>query len=187
MASIIKANELQDFNGNAIITSDGSGNLTLSSGMNTAVAAGTNNTPAFLVKKTSSQAINDVTKTLVTWNVEEIDTDNAFASNRFTVPSGQAGKYFFSSVINLEDSSLYATNSYFYKNGTEYASSSFGSYSSTNYISPTLVNNIILDLSVGDYIEVYAQGNTNDGGTLNVFDNGGATLFSWFQGYKLIG
>jgi len=180
MAGILKVDKYQDFNGNDIMTSDGSGNLTLN---NSALK----NTPAFLVKKTSSQAINDVTKTLVTWDSEEIDTDSAFASNKFTVPSGQAGKYFFSSVINLEDSALYSTNSYFYKNGTEYASSSFGNYSSTDYFSPTLVNNIILDLSVGDYIEVYAQGNTSDGGTCNVFDNGGATLFSWFQGYKLIG
>jgi hypothetical protein len=46
MASIIKANQLQDFGGNSIITSDGAGTITLSSGMNTAVAAGTNNTPA---------------------------------------------------------------------------------------------------------------------------------------------
>jgi hypothetical protein len=143
------------------------------------------NTPSFLVKKTSSQAINDVTKTLVTWDAEEIDTDSAFASNKFTVPSGKAGKYFFSSVINLEDSALYSMNSYFYKNGTEYASSSYGNYSSSIYISPTLVNNIILDLSVGDYVEVYAQGNTSDSGTLNVFDNGASTLFSWFQGFKL--
>ena len=147
---------------------------------------GGKNTPAFLVKKTSSQAINDVTKTLVTWDAEEIDTDSAFASNKFTVPSGKAGKYFFSAIINLEDSSLYSTNLYFYKNGTEYSASAFGQYSDTNKISPSLVNNLILDLSVGDYIEVYAQGNTSDGGTCNVFDNGASTLFSWFQGYKLV-
>ena len=174
-----------------ITTSSGSGTITIGqSGETVTVASGAtqtiaNNTPSFLVKKTSSQAINDVTKTLVTWDSEEIDTDSAFASNKFTVPTGKAGKYFFSSVINLEDSALYATNTYFYKNGTEYASSAFGNYSSSDYMSPTLVSNIILDLSVGDYIEVYAQGNTSDGGTLNVFDNGGSTLFSWFQGFKL--
>ena len=39
MASIIKANELQDFGGNSIITSDGAGTITLSSNMTTAVQA----------------------------------------------------------------------------------------------------------------------------------------------------
>jgi len=175
MAGILKVDKYQDFNGNDIMTSDGSGNLTLN---NSALK----NTPAFLVKKTSSQAINDVTKTLVTWDSEEIDTDSAFASNKFTVPSGQAGKYFFSSVINLEDSALYSTNSYFYKNGTEYASSSFGNYSSTDYFSPTLVNNIILDLSVGDYIELYGRGyDTSGTGTVS-FTAGNSSL----QGFKLI-
>jgi len=175
-----------------IETSSGSGTITIGqSGETVTIASGVtqtiaNNTPSFLVKKTSSQAINDNTKTLVTWDSEEIDTDNAFASNKFTVPTGKAGKYFFSSLINLEDSSLYSTNSYFYKNGTEYAACAFGQYADTNKISPTLINNIILDLSVGDYIEVYAIGNTSDGGTCNVFDNGGSTLFSWFQGYKLV-
>jgi hypothetical protein len=40
MASIIKANQLQDFGGNSIITSDGAGNVTVN-------AAAMKNTPAF--------------------------------------------------------------------------------------------------------------------------------------------
>ena len=57
MASIIKANELQDFGGNSIITSDGAGTITLSSGMNTAVAAGTNNTPAFKAYRSEERRV----------------------------------------------------------------------------------------------------------------------------------
>ena len=55
MASIIKANELQDFGGNSIITSDGAGNVTLSSGMQTAVqSAGAANTPSFYATRTGA-------------------------------------------------------------------------------------------------------------------------------------
>ena len=189
--SKLEANQVDPATGTTLTLGTSGDTIAIPSGVTiansgTATGFGGTNTPSFLVKKTSSQAINDVTKTLVTWDAEEIDTDSAFASNKFTVPSGKAGKYFFSAIINLEDSSLYSTNLYFYKNGTEYSASAFGQYSDTNKISPTLVNNLILDLSVGDYIEVYAQGNTSDGGTCNVFDNGASTLFSWFQGYKLV-
>ena len=99
MAGILKVDKYQDFNGNDIMTSDGAGTITLSSGMNTAVAAGTNNTPAFLVAQSSSQSIAASTEVELTWGTEYVDTDNAFASNRFTVPSGKAGLYCFTLTL----------------------------------------------------------------------------------------
>ena len=42
----------------------------------------------------------------------------------------------------------------------------------------------ILDLSVGDYIDVVVGGNTSDGGTLSIF-NTSPYQFSVFQGFKI--
>ena len=53
------------------------------------------NTPAFFAYQTSNQTIANTTATTVSLDTEAFDTDNAFSSNTFTVPSGKAGKYYF--------------------------------------------------------------------------------------------
>ena len=52
------------------------------------------NTPAFHAYNNADQNISASTVTQVIFNTEVYDTHNAFASNQFTVPSGQGGKYF---------------------------------------------------------------------------------------------
>ncbi len=94
MAGILKVDKYQDFNGNDIMTSDGAGSITLSSNMTTAVqAAGATNTPAFHCGQSSSQTISNSTATKITLDATEtLDTDNAFASSRFTPQT--AGYYY---------------------------------------------------------------------------------------------
>ena len=102
MASIIKANELQDFGGNSIITSDGAGTITLSSGMQTAVqSAGSANTPAFLGLRSTTQTLAASSTVTITYDSEDIDSDSALniSTGVFTVPSGKAGTYFFVATI----------------------------------------------------------------------------------------
>ena len=55
MAGIIKVNQYQDFNGNSIMTSDGSGNLTTLK----------TNYPAFEAYVSSSQNLSDAAETKV--------------------------------------------------------------------------------------------------------------------------
>ena len=52
------------------------------------------NTPAFHAYNNADQNISASTVTQLVFNTEVYDTHNAFASNQFTVPSGQGGKYF---------------------------------------------------------------------------------------------
>jgi len=102
MASIIKANELQDFGGNSILTSDGAGTITLSSGMQTAVqSAGSANTPAFLGLRSTTQSLAANSTVTITYDSEDVDSDSAFniSTGVFTVPSGKAGTYFFVGTI----------------------------------------------------------------------------------------
>ena len=56
------------------------------------MAAGIN-TPMVLVTNSGNQSISNATNTLVTFDTETLDTDAAFASNTFTVPTGGDGVY----------------------------------------------------------------------------------------------
>jgi len=95
MTSKLKVNILADGGDNAILTSDGSGSLTINN-------AALKNTPAFSVVKNADQDISSDANTLVTWETELYDTDSAFASNKFTVPTGEGGKYFLTANVKIE-------------------------------------------------------------------------------------
>ena len=88
MTSKLKVNILADGGDNAIMTSNGSGTLTLNN-------AALKNTPAFFAKLSGNQTINNNATTVMAFDTEVYDTDSAFdtSSYRFTVPSGKAGKY----------------------------------------------------------------------------------------------
>ena len=174
MASIIKANQLQDFGGNSILTSDGAGVVTPN-------ASGIKNTPAFQVKKTSTQSISSASFTKFTWDAEDWDTDNAFASDKFTVPTNEAGKYYFqvtTEFANIDDGEFVQV--LFYKNGSSQAGTTARWYSPGSNDDVRARTNVILDLSVGDYIEAYVY--QNEGSSQNA--SGSETFF---RGYKLIG
>ena len=69
----------------------------------TASGFGESNTPQFFVRKTSSaQTLNYNTATLCTFNTEDIDTANAFSSNRYTFST--AGTYLITVHIKVDSS-----------------------------------------------------------------------------------
>ena len=137
---------------------------------------GGKNTPAFSVTQGSGQDLSNATATKLAFNTEVFDTDSAFdhSSNyRFTVPSGEGGKYFFYAQATLQATQDADANSiFFYKNG-----SSFQSTMNTNQYYDTSEISIVMDLSAGDYIEIYYEHNR---GTTD--DVGGGR---WY-GFKLI-
>ena len=64
----------------------------------TVTGAGETNAPSFKVYRNATQSINSSAWTKMQFNTESFDTASAFDNStnyRFTVPSGQAGKYFF--------------------------------------------------------------------------------------------
>jgi hypothetical protein len=179
--SILKVNTIQDKGGNAIISSDGSGNLTQSFA---------SNTPAFKVYLTSAQSISQSSFTKVQfnttsgnnntgWNVESgFDTTNY----RFTCPSGKSGKYYFSVSLLIEYANV--LNEYgiirWYKNGSEYAN--FRQGMNSGGLEYSFTSNTIIDLSDSDYVEVYISQESS--GSENIDAN---SRYTWFEGYKLIG
>ena len=111
MASTILVDTIQDTGGNTILQSNGSGVFTGS----------LTNKPNFLVTRTTSQTVSDNVKTKIEWDNEVYDTDSAFASDKFTVPAGQAGKYFLYIAVDIGTSGSYGVlnpRAYVYKNGT---------------------------------------------------------------------
>ncbi|MDB3919949.1 hypothetical protein N9349_04275 [Candidatus Pelagibacter sp.] len=185
MAGILKVDKYQDFNGNDIMTSDGSGNITLSSNMTTAVqSAGSANTPAFFVHNNASQSLTSSTFTEVTFQTEVVDTDNAFASNTFTVPSGKGGNYLIGSNLEFRTNAdnlrgiinnIYVNGSMYMKQNNEYESS-YPAKANLTVVS-------VIPLSAGDTVNIYAY-LTWQGTEGIVFHEGKTTHF---YGYRLIG
>ena len=85
MAGIIKVNQYQDFNGNTLFTSDGSGNLTTQNIMK----------PIFYVSLTSNQSISSSTFTTVQFDDEILDSDGKYNTSTYRFTPGVAGTYFF--------------------------------------------------------------------------------------------
>ncbi len=188
MASIIKANQLQDFGGNSIITSDGAGTITLSSGMNTAVAAGTNNTPAFSAYNSAAQSIPNTTETKCIFNTEIVDTNNMFADSRFTCSTAEAaGKYWITFSLDLDgmdDTETVVLT--LYKNGSGSNVQGGRQIKAINTISGNAGNCMVqfsgvIDVVQNDYFEVYAYQYDS------VANNTRTDFGNMFAGYKIIG
>ena len=138
-------------------------------------------TCAFSVRLSSGQSIANNTYTKVNFDSEDYDTDNAVSNGTFTCPSGKAGKYFFNGYFSVDDIRQRDRNQFlFYKNGAN-ANVGLGYHrlidQNNNQIVTTHSSSII-ELSVGDYVQVYGQ-------VYNVnFDI--QTTASEFFGFKLI-
>tara|TARA_B100000214_G_C23871880_1_gene583025 strand:- start:104 stop:592 length:489 start_codon:yes stop_codon:yes gene_type:complete len=139
----------------------------------TVTGAGENNSPNFHAVG-GNPALSNTTWTKIAVTTERFDNGSAYdASNsKFVVPSGEAGVYFFSSIYRMENDSGSAFLK-FYKNGSalnDWVTESHGSsYFSTQ-------QNILVNLSESDYIEMY--------GYINVGNTNGITNIS-FQGFKV--
>ena len=112
MAGIIKVNQYQDFNGNPLLTSDGSGNLTTQKV----------NYPYFQVERDSEQSISDATTTKIEWDTVTFDTGNFFNTTDYSYKPLVAGKYFVHAQTypdSKADSQLDDCFMYLYKNGSQ--------------------------------------------------------------------
>ena len=132
----------------------------------TVTGAGESNVPAFAETSSSQTGISSGTSTKMQFDTEIFDSASAFdhsTNYRFTVPSGQAGKYFFycySTLGSSNSNALVDVKLFFYKNGSASGKRSLYVGGDTA-IHLSLTN--VFDLSVGDYIEVYAGVNISSG------------------------
>ena len=140
------------------------------------------NAPAFLVRLSGNQTLSHDTLTRITWDTEDYDTNSAFASNVFTVPSGEGGKYVFSYCVFGDDSDDTNTfSAYIEVDGTANQDSNSGLASPRSSQNMILRAVTIITLTAGQVVEVVAK---HQGTNQNeVVRSSG----SFFSGHKLIG
>lgn len=130
----------------------------------------------------------DISLTSSTWTkVSFPDTlfndDTVFASDKFTVPSGQAGKYVLSARVSVHSASNNITDARIkiYKNGSFYHGGYLFAYgSSIRHIAPHL--DFIEDAAVADYYEIYIFVNAT---SPKIFADSENKKFQFFSGYKI--
>jgi hypothetical protein len=194
MTSILKADNIQDADGNNIInensntiTIGASGDTTNIVGtlQNNGAAVGGANTPAFQATLSSSQSISNNSATKVQFNSEIFDTDGTFdPSTNYRFTPAVAGKYHVTAKLSYADANAddKAEDVYIYKNGgtTGSVSHRTRTVGSTGRDKMTEVN-AIFDLDADDYLEVYTKQNSGSSVNLNGGDNQ-----CLFQAFKLI-
>jgi len=148
---------------------------------------GGTNTPIFFAGRTGGQDIGNTTFTEIVNNSEYIDTASAFntSTGRFTVPSGQAGKYFFYATCTGDGDDNYDRQHLDIRvNGSSITQAgTSGRYTNLNVPSGGGYNTSqisqIFTLSVGDYVSCFFY--QDSGNTSTLYD-----ARVWFMGYKLI-
>ncbi len=180
MGSIIKVNEYRDFNNNAIMTSDGSGSVTVNT-------TGLKNVPVFSAYLSADQTITDNTFTKIQFDTEVIDTDSTYDnSTNYRFTPGVSGKFVISTqvrVIGGSDNQLRKVDLHIYKNGS--SRQSFIINPQDSYAMQTFngICNLTDTVNTTDYYEVFCQADVGSGTVIADGDK----LGTWFAAHKLIG
>ena len=167
-------------------SSQGSGTITLGASgekvdLGTGVSGGTlTNTPSFRIYSSDNQTISHSTATKVGFNTTEWDTNSGvdLTNDRFTVPSGGAGKYYLLGEVLVNTDNDFRLNLYIYKNGSEVRMHG-GNHQEAD---DGMQINAVIDLAVGDYVELYCWQNAGVNKTII-----GGTRYKEFHGFRLIG
>ena len=164
-----------------VMTSDLSGTLSLQSNgvaVTVPAVAGTmmvsGNMPAFSAYLSANQSVTTGVQTKVLFDVEVFDTNNNFASSRFTPTV--AGYYQINGMIRCNSGSTNSIGSAsIYKNGSAYATATLSITSiSTN---PSIISDIVYLNGSTDYVEIYGLVTS---ATTPIFEGG--STFTRFSG-----
>jgi len=183
----IKTTNIEPIADNGTVTLGSSGDtFTVPSGVT--VAGAMSNTPYFYGELASNQTLTRASYVKITGMTNnELDNASAFDGTTFTVPSGQAGKYYLEGVMTASYGSIGFDGEQsigaLYKNGSAIKESILRSDSSNAHIRAiTCVVSGIFNLSVGDTIELY--GKIQDASGQDGLASGNKTSL---QGFKIIG
>ena len=133
------------------------------------------------LSKSAAQTLTTAVASLITWDVEAIDTDgfHSTSSNtsRVTIPSGKGGKYLVIATVTWAANATGLRSYGIKKNGSSVTQ--INSTNSSGTIQFSQQEHHILDLAAGDYIEI--EGYQTSGGNLDILANNTAPLFSKFS------
>ena len=144
------------------------------------------NSPAFQAWLSSTQVVSNNTSTKIIFNSEVYDSDNAYdtSTGRFTVPSGEGGKYLFYIRVSFDSESAGAMdkcNINFKKNGSGFIEQEMN-FTNNPVRKAQVVCPIVLDLSASDYVEVFGLIDSS-----NSLKFEGGSYKTSFGGHKLLG
>jgi hypothetical protein len=192
--STLETNLVQPSTGTTLTLGASGDTITIPSGATitnngTQTGFGGDNLPIFAVSKSggSNQTINHGSNTKVTFSHEITDPSSAFASDKFTVPSGKGGTYLFAWNLQIEDSDSAITRmtTNLYKNGSAISSAQMRSEGGdTVFANFTLTQTRIMTASAGDYFEIYIYQESSNGSS--VILEASTNHNQYFSGTKLI-
>ena len=145
MTSILKVSEIQDpTNSNTALTIDANGYV-----------SGKTISPAFVCRQSADTTLTSGVFMSLSW-IEELDTHSSVSNGVFTVPSGQAGLYHFSTgvTVNGIGGSTFIITTLFL-NGS--ANNLFEVYNPTAITNQAVRQVNIANLSAGDTVEFKVQ------------------------------
>ena len=180
MVSQLKVNEIIKQSGSSITIGESGDTIDLSNPTSVTLNSTMKNTPSFYAYLSSNQTISNATDTKITLDTEGWDTDSAFASNKFTVPSSLEGKYLF----NFSGKTDLAIDTYAYislrVNNSTVVRSTQGTVKPNATGNALLNSSVIVSLSATDYVELY------------IYQNSGSAQLAYanycsLMGCKLIG
>ena len=187
----VKTNKISPASGTTFTLGDSGDTFNIPSGATianagTATGFGVAGTVLFQATGTSSQTgLADNTSTKRNFVSEIFDTASAYdtSNSRFTVPSGQDGKYLISANVNMEATSagkVINSELQIRVDGTSVRNTLFKT--DFNEFDRFDMNaTTILNLSAGDYVEIYGNINTDNGSDWNMYSGANTNVFTGFR------
>ena len=194
--SLLNVNKVDPATGTGLELGSSGDTITIPSGATianagTATGFGGTNTPAFDARASVNQTgLSSGGWTKVQFDTELFDTDSAYdnVNDKFTVPSGEAGKYFFTAFAKINGATSYGlmgtgmritVNGAIRKQAINFAKNTVP----TIYAEGKGVN-CVLDLSVSDYVEAYVYYQDVNGTAGSI--TGSTDMDTFFTGFKLV-
>ena len=152
----------------------------------TATGFGVAGTVLFQATGTTSQTgLSDNTSTKRNFVSEIFDTASAYdtSNSKFTVPSGQGGKYLISANVNMEAASngvVENSELQIRVNGTSVRNTMFKT-NNNEFDRFDMNATTIVNLSAGDYVEIYGHMNTSGGETWSMYTGANTNVFTGFR------
>ena len=197
MTSILKADTIQDTDGNNIINESGNTITIGASGDTTNIIGTLQNdgvavtmAPAFHAFLSADQgSLSDAATVKVQVNSETYDSDGTYDnSTNYRFTPGVAGKYFIygaalisaGATANMREGEVYI-----YKNGSSIGKSTFNYVDQYSQVATPMLN--IVDVAnTTDYYELYAQVNTQNSGNWTAIGDS-TQQRTYFGAYRIIG
>ena len=194
MTSILKADTIQDADGNNIINESGntitigaSGDTTNIIGtlQNNGASVGETNTPAFMAKPDGNITISADTVTKLLFATEDFDTDSDYSSSRFTPTT--AGKYQVSGAVQWNTDTNYNAvlqgRLFVYKNGAQIFRNDMDPRVGSGQVPISFFNyiNVAVDMNgSSDYLELYGYVDVQNSGVANFWQTN-----SYFTAFRI--